>query len=234
MLISPPFALKVVQTTSPPLQLEDVTTFQARKAEISKKIDKELENVKYKAFGKAKEIRKPKTSREVVALQKEKAKLFGGVEGKDNLIYDEQVKKIDEQIAVNLLKIQKDAFEKELKALKDIKTSKGKAAAIFKTKAKIVVPKSLAPEAVVLIDPITKTEVTTPDNIKRVSLDYCTDLFTNRKPTEEFSEDIFIKEILHEVRMDEDVKDDMEELSVDRFQKTFDALSKPALTFDDL
>ena len=63
---------------------------------------------------------------------------------------------INDRIATNLLKQQREAFEKELNNIRDMKASKGKAAAIFYTKDKIVIKKAAPPEAVVVIDPETK------------------------------------------------------------------------------
>ena len=84
--------------------------------------------------------------------------------------------------------MQKEAFEAELKGIRDTKSCRGRGAAIFQIKDKVVGKKTSAPEAVVLTDPVTKLEVNTPDEIKRVSLEYCSKLLTNREPKKEYSE----------------------------------------------
>ena len=84
-----------------------------------------------------------------------------------------------------------------------------------------------------LTDPKTKLEVTTPEDIKRVSLEYCSNLLTNREPKEEYTEDIRMKKLIHQIRLGEEANDDMEELAVSRFNKTYDALAKkPGSKYD--
>ena len=67
-----------------------------------------------------------------------------------------------------------------------------------------------------------------PIEIKKVSLDYCSDLLTNRNPKVQFVEDILMKELVHTIRMNDhsDDVDDLEELSETRFNKTYETLSK--------
>ena len=89
---------------------------------------------------------------------------------------------IDKRLAATLLTKQREAFSKELDELRNMKKSKGKAAVVFNLKEKIVGTKAVASEAVVIIDPKTKAEVSNQNEIKRVSLEYCSDLLTNRLP----------------------------------------------------
>ena len=42
-----------------------------------------------------------------------------------------------------------------------------------------------------------------------MSLQYCVDLLTNRKPKDEFKEDIWLKDMVYLVRMEEVVEDDI-------------------------
>ena len=84
-----------------------------------------------------------------------------------------------------------------------------------------------------LIDSKSGEEVSTPEEIKRVSLEYCKALLTNRKPKDDFAEDILMKELVHNVRMLEKVDDDMDELSIEKFNKTYDILTKkPGTKYD--
>ena len=59
-----------------------------------------------------------------------------------------------------------------------------------------------------------------------MSLQYCVDLLTNRKPKEDYSEEIWLKDLVHLVRMEEICEDDIHELTIDRFEKTYSTLSK--------
>ena len=77
-----------------------------------------------------------------------------------------------------------------------------------------------------MVDPASGEEVTTPEEIKRVSLQYCKDLLTNRKPKDEYAEDYMMKEFVHDVRMTEKIEDDIEELSIEKFNKTYEILTK--------
>ena len=135
---------------------------------------------------------------------------------------------IDKRLAATLLTKQREAFSKELDELRNMKKSKGKAAVVFNLKEKIVGTKAVASEAVVIIDPKTKAEVSNQNEIKRVSLEYCSDLLTNRSPKAGFEEDILMKEFIHKFRMVEDYNDndDIVELSEERFNKTYDILAK--------
>ena len=49
----------------------------------------------------------------------------------------------------------------------------------------------------------------TPEEIKRVSIDYCQDLLTNKAPRDDFIEDLDFKRAIHEIRMNEDVENDV-------------------------
>ena len=185
-----------------------------------KKVDKELERLKFIAFGKVKEKSNSNGCKELVALQKEKEDIFRTCpEGSEDLV-DEAIKEVDEKMASIIFEKQRIAFEAELDSICKLKTSKGKAAAVFSIKDRIVGSKSAGQEATILVDPKSKTEVSNPEDIKRVSLQYCVDLLTNRKPKEEFEEDICLKKTVHMMRMEEIVEDDLYELSTQMFDNT--------------
>ena len=193
--------------------------------EIMKKIDKVLEGIKHKCFGKVKEKWKPKINKELEALQTEKRKVYesGGI--KESI--DQDIEAVDKKIAAALLQEQKEVFEKELEEIRSTKRRKGTAAAVFLTKEKIVGSKKMASEAVVVIDPKTNEEVNTPEGIKRVALEYCCDLLTNRKPNIGYEEDIKMKKLIHEVRMKDDGEsEEVDELKEDRFEETYAILAK--------
>ena len=49
---------------------------------------------------------------------------------------------------------------------------------------------------------------------------------TNRQPKEEFAEDVLLKENVHLVRMEEVIENDIEELTLQMFDKTYNTLKK--------
>ena len=205
-------------------RLEDIAKVECEAPDkIMKKIDTELDKIKFQAFGKVKLHSKPLICKELEALQKEKNDIVNGIDVED---VEDKLNDVNANIASALLKKQREAFEKELKDIKDLKYYKGKSAAIFRVKEKIVGPKAAAQEASTLKDPKTGTEVFTPKEIKRVSLQFCKDLLTNREPKEEFVEDILVKKLVHTARMPEQVENDLEELTTEKFEDTFMKLSK--------
>ena len=190
---------------------------------IMSKIYNEMESVKFKAFGKSKEKSKIKVGKELAALQAEKIEICD----KDMENLNDKVAVVDQKMSTLLLQKHREVFEAELKELRDTKKYKGKAVAVFKTKNKIVGNKAVVAEPVVLIDPKTKAEVDSPEGIRKVSLDYCTELLTNRKPKVNFEEDILMKEMMLHLRMDgdDDTDGELEELSETMFEKTYVSLS---------
>ena len=90
----------------------------------------------------------------------------------------------------------------------------------------MVGPKTLGQVATVIIDPKTKSEVSEPEEIKRVSLQYCVDLLTNRKPKAEYEEEFNLKTIIHNIRMEEIIEDDILVLTHNMLEATFSALEK--------
>ena len=187
---------------------------------MMKEIDKELENVKLRSFGKAKVSKKIKANKEILKLQEEKRFIIDNDDdGKFELI-----KNIDKQINEELLKEQRKVFEEELETLKNIKANKGKSAAIFETKQKIVGRKKSGQEATVIINPENGKEVNRPKEIKRVCLEYCSKLLTNRSPKEDFEDDMKMKKEVHLARMEEEVDDDIEEMTDSMFKRSWDSL----------
>ena len=145
---------------------------------------------------------KSKVCKELEALLKEKYELLKNKDNiKDEKEHMEKVKSIDSQISSHLLLKQREAFEDELASIKELKHSKGNSAAVFSVRDRVVGSKSSRQEATVITDPKTKAEVTEPEEIKRVSLQYCVDLLSNRRPKEEFKEDVWLKDVIHCSRM---------------------------------
>ena len=74
----------------------------------------------------------------------------------------EEIEKVDEEIAEKLLGLQREHYEKKLEYLKDLKKEKGKSAAIFKLKEKVVGSKKEGMESVSMNDPITGQMICDP------------------------------------------------------------------------
>ena len=148
---------------------------------MMKTIDKELNRIKYVSFGKVKINQKPKSNKVLEELQKKKIQCYTEITNNDA-----EVKKIDIEIANYLLVPQRMNFEKDLKDMKDIKAKKGRSAMIFNLKSLLVGPKKTGQEATTLVDPKTKLEVATPEAIKKVSINYCSELLNNRAPKRRF------------------------------------------------
>ena len=109
--------------------------------------------------------------------------------------------------------------------LKDIKKKKGKTAVIFNIKDKVTGSKKAAQEATTMKDPNTQKLLTKRKDIREASLDYCVQLLTNHCPKTGFEEDVQIKDIIHEIRMTEEIVGDVvytEEL----FEKSLKELKK--------
>ena len=141
-----------------------------------KSIDKEMDNVKFKCFGKVKLGKSTKVSDEVKNLNKEKTSALK-LDNKDKLI------EINEKFTEHFLKEQRENLETGIKSLKEVSKNKGKSASIFKLKESVVGPKKTQQEPTYVKDPKTKKEVFDVKMIKQKSLDYCVDLLTNRAPS---------------------------------------------------
>lgn len=158
-----------------------------------------MTNVKFNAFGKVKFRDKSSVSSKLIKLQEEKV----------NCNDSERLKDLNNKIAEELENGRKEALEKDLKILNDLKNKKGKIAAMFNLRETLVGNKKVGQEATILIDPTTKSEVNTVDGIKQVSLQYCKELLCNRVPRDGYGDIIEEKYKLHEIRMNENVTDDI-------------------------
>ena len=144
-----------------------------------------------------------RTSKDLKYLQKQKLSLNTD---SDN----HEIMKIDEEIAKRLLSNQTQRLEKELTDIKNIKARKGKSAAIFKLKDKIIGSKKPAQEAIVMKDPETSEELVSSKKIKEASLKYCVQLLTNRAPKEGYVNGLDLIDRVHEARMNERIENDVE------------------------
>ena len=99
---------------------EDVTV-------AMKTIEKELEKVKFKSFGKVKLGKSAKVSQEVKTLNKEKACIVKNGNA-------EELSEVNKKLTVNYLQEQREDLEKGFKSLKETWKTKGRSASIFKLK----------------------------------------------------------------------------------------------------
>ena len=153
------------------------------------------------------------TNEKINSLQYEKSKTDDPI----------KINELDKKLVIEIEKSRKEILEKELEDLRKIKNKKGKSAAIFKLKEKVVGAKKIQQEATILIDPETKNEINTVAEIKSVSLKYCKDLLTNRAPRDDFKEVLENKSNLHEIRMNELIPEEEVELTPSMFD---DALAR--------
>ena len=103
---------------------------------------------------------------------------------------------------------------------------KGKCAAVFSLKAKILGEKKEKQEAVVIEDPDTEELLFDAESIKAASLKYLKDLLTNRDPREGYENDLKVIKILHNKRMAEQNDENNEELTKDDFKNMLKMLEK--------
>ena len=182
--------------------------------EFTLKMDRILDKIKFRSFGKVTFTNKPQSDKSLEKLYKEKQKL---ISDNDN---EGIITEVENKIASLLVEKQRTEYEKKLKDLKTLKESKGRCAASFNLKAKILGEKKVQQEATVVEDPETGEIVFEPNEIKTVSINYLKNLLNNREPKEDFVKDLAVIKILHERRMNEpDVKN-----KDDLTQKDFNSL----------
>ena len=104
---------------------------------------------------------------------------------------------------------------------------KGKCGAIFKLKAKVLGEKKEGAEAIAIKNPTNGNMVYDSEEIKIIFLKYCQDLLKDKKPDDEYSFDVKVKEVLHEVRMKEILEnDDHAEFTNEHFEEVMEKLKK--------
>ena len=190
---------------------------------IMTEIDKEMNKVKFKAFGKVTVRNELKTSKVIKTLQAQKVGILEKNEKSKGR--DDEIQSIDDQITENLISTQRRQLEKELSELKDMKNRKGKSAVIFNLKDKVIGKKKAGQEATTMKHPTTKKLLTNKKEIREESLNYCVDLLTNRKPAKGFEEDVRVKDMIHDARMRETIENDIE-FSNEMFEKSLKGLKK--------
>ena len=115
-------------------------------------------------------------------------------------------------------------YEKEINSLKDLRKAKGASAAMYKLKEKVL--KENTPDAMAIEDPESGLLLTDPESIKEVTLNYCFDLLSDRKPKPEYEEKYNRKIELHNARMVEKVDGDKEDLESHQFEEALKTVNK--------
>ena len=190
---------------------------------ILKVVEKESSKVKHICFGKVKLSSKSKKDKKLEELHRQKIDANKMVDTKEK---ETKVQKVDTEIVDLMMEIQKDKYEKEVDKLKEVKREKGKSAAIFKLREKILGTKKSPQDQVVIKDPTTQVDVYTPDGIKEATLEYCVKLLTKSEPKAEFKEIVEQKKTLHFERMKETIENDYDNLTPELFYKVLEVLSR--------
>ena len=123
------------------------------------------------------------------------------------------------KIAESLKEIQSKRYEKDLKNLKEIESNRGTAASQFWLRDQIIGKKKNKPEQVAPVDPFTGFTVYKPDEIKRVSLDYCVNLLSTKEPKPGYEEIYENNKRIHDHRMTKSIESDLEELPEEEQQR---------------
>ena len=105
------------------------------------------------------------------------------------------------------------------KYLENIKSAKGRSASNFKLRNLVLGSKNKPQDPIILFYPVSGKEVNTTKEIKKVSLQYCKTLLTNRKPEEGYESVVKNKDFLHLQQMEELTPDDFIEIPFVAFLK---------------
>ena len=187
------------------------------------KIEKEVTKIKYKVFGKVSGKRKKCASTKVNALQAKKNRMDKAHTGSD---LQKKRTELDKEIKQAVNEVQSKAFETEITKLKTIKAKKGVSAAVFNLRGDILGSSKSSSDPISINDPTTGLPILSPMEIKKVTLDYCVKLLTNRKPKDEYIEVMRQKELLHDIRMQEIISNDFMELTPEMFNSTLRYLAR--------
>ena len=167
---------------------------------MMKKIESVTTKMKFKCFGKVNNSRGMEKDKELDKLYTEKF----------TAVTDDDIKNVDTKIAAKLLEKQRKEYEDKLDCLKSIKKDRGKSAAIFKLKEKILGSRKDGMESVSMNDPISGLMISNPEELKKASMAYLSNLLTNRAPKDDYKQNLEILKQLHAVRMAEEHVDDEE------------------------
>ena len=198
------------ELTSKNNALVEVTEKNMSSNDMMNAIEKELNKVRYKAFGKV-------TYSNNIFSKK-------CLKEKKNMKEDEMGnREISEKEMSNIIMAeQRASLDKKLSKIVDIKNSKGGCAAIFKLRDDVIGPKKLGQEQTAMIHPESNELIFNKDDIKDLTVKYCADLLTNRNPKRGFEEDIDLKNLVHDIRM---LENDNFDLTEEMFEGSLKELS---------
>ena len=189
--------------------------------ELMNNIEKKLNKIKFKAFGKVR--RQPslpdKELRKLVAL---KEKVYS-----EPTVKRSEVEKVESDLNKKLIELQREDLEKEVKTIKATIAQKGRAAAMFKLFESVNGPKKLGQDPVAMIDPKSNKLVFDPSEIKKISLEYCYNLLQKSTANPGFENEIFVQDMLHLARNEtnEDF-DDSGDITVNDMKSRMKKLAK--------
>ena len=138
---------------------------------------------------------------------------------------EKKIQDVENKISNLLIQKQRTEYEKKLDNLTKLKNSKGRSAAIYNLRASILGEKKVRQEAVAIEDPGTKSLVFEAEKIKKISLSYLKNLLTNRNPKSGYENDLKVINLVHEVRMAEEIKEN-DDYSFDDFDELLKHLKK--------
>ena len=171
-------------------------------SEFNDRLNNIMNKVKYEVFGKVSFSSKTFVDKPLEKLYEDRTSYL------TNQVEEEKINEVEEKIANLLVQMQREEYEKKLKTLNTLKTTKGKSAALFHLKAKVLGDKKVQQEAVVIEDPENHELIFDAEKIKSTSLNYIKNLLTNREPKDAFKVDLIIINIMHEHRMIEHVENE--------------------------
>ena len=130
------------------------------------------------------------------ALIKIKYTAFGKVKSKGSKMCKSQQSMSNEEILEN----QRFQIEKGFKKVQEISGSKGKTAAIFDVLNSVRGGRKQGTDLVAMRDPVTSDLIVDPDILKQTTLDYCSTLLQSNKVHPEYTQEIYIENLVHYLR----------------------------------
>ena len=173
--------------------------------DMMKNFNKEVTKVKYKAFGKVTTSKGALANSKLRNLHKEKQGILQQPESKENAL---ELKKIHEAISDEIITCQRENLDKQLATIKDVGSSKGRSAAVFHLKGLVIGKQCQEVEARPMNDPVTHEKLFDAKKIRVAAGNYCEQLLKNKTPLPHFEQDLMLKNLVHEVRMQRDYKND--------------------------
>ena len=140
---------------------------------MSEDINKEINKIKYLSFDNVKYNEKQKEADTINDIRKKKEAILNNNDAED---HTGELEKLDGELLKILKDEQREKLEKELKILETLKNKKGCAARVFKLKDSIVGSKKSAQEPTAARDPATGKIHTDPPTIKKIVINYVTNL----------------------------------------------------------